>query len=529
MAYLALYRKYRPVDFKGVIGQDHIVRTLVNQITANRLGHAYLFTGTRGTGKTSLAKIFAKAINCLNNIDGSPCGQCEACKALADPSNIDVLEIDAASNNGVNEIRDLREKVQYPPVSCRYKVYIIDEVHMLTGAAFNALLKTIEEPPKHVVFILATTEAHKIPATILSRCMRFDFRLVPTDMIAEHICKIYDEQGKKYEKEAVNAIAKAGEGSVRDALSIADTALSYSDNVLKYDDVMDILGSSNQEFLYAFTASLLNGQSGEVLKHIEDLCSLGKSMGVLTKDVTEVLRNLLIVKTCESGNAILGLPATKYETLENIAKNTNKDRLLRALEIFASVENELKYTVHPRIVFETAAIKACKPEADYDIEALMARIKTLEDKLEKGEFTVKTNANIISSVVEKEKPKALENTPSAPVEINEKSYINGIPAQEIRGRLLVELKKASPMTWNIMQKVNLSVNGNVMTLNVENEDDLNLLSKDVIKQKIIEALSMFEPFQIEVKLQDSKIISEIDTATERMKKLFGSDIVIIKD
>ena len=256
MGYLALYRKYRPSGFDGVVGQEHIIQTLVNQITFNRLGHAYLFTGTRGTGKTSVAKIFAKAINCESNVNGSPCGKCATCLALNDPSNLDIIEIDAASNNGVNEIRDLREKVQYPPVSGKYKVYIIDEVHMLTGAAFNALLKTLEEPPVHAVFILATTEVHKIPATILSRCMRFDFRLVSLDLIAELIMKIYDEQGKTYEKEAIYQIAKAGEGSIRDALSIADTALSYSNGKLTFDEVTEILGSSNTEVLINFLTQL---------------------------------------------------------------------------------------------------------------------------------------------------------------------------------------------------------------------------------------------------------------------------------
>ena len=257
---LALYRRYRPNDFESLIGQDHIVKTLVNQIKTDRIGHAYLFTGTRGTGKTSAAKIFAKAINCQSPINGSPCGKCDCCVALQDVSNIDVIEIDVASNNGVNEIRDLREKVQYPPVSCRYKVYIIDEVHMLTGAAFNALLKTLEEPPKHVVFILATTEAHKIPATILSRCMRFDFRLIPTEMIASQISKIYDEIGKEYESEAIMAIASAGEGSMRDALSIADTALSYGEGKLTYDEVAEILGSSKFEVLTSFVKAVLEGE-----------------------------------------------------------------------------------------------------------------------------------------------------------------------------------------------------------------------------------------------------------------------------
>ena len=388
MAYLALYRRYRPTTFDNLIGQDHIVKTLTNQIINDRLGHAYLFTGTRGTGKTSAAKIFAKAINCLSPINGSPCGKCQACLSLSDPSNIDVVEIDAASNNGVNEIRDLREKVQYQPVSCKYKVYIIDEVHMLTGAAFNALLKTLEEPPKHVVFILATTEVHKIPATILSRCMRFDFRLISTEKIAQLIAEIYTEQGKKFDKEAVFAIAKAGEGSIRDALSVADTALSYNTGKLTYEDVTEILGSSGDDVAFSFVQGILSGNSGVVLETIDKLSALGKSMGVLIKDLSQLIRNLLVVKTCSNANSILVLPENKFSQLKQIADLTNEDRLLRILEIFAEAENALKYSNHPRVVFETAAVKATKPETDYNIEALLSRIKTLEDKIEKGEFKV---------------------------------------------------------------------------------------------------------------------------------------------
>lgn len=212
MSYLAIYRRFRPSTFDKMVGQEHVVRTLVNQINSDRIGHAYLFCGARGTGKTSAAKIFARAINCLHPVNGSPCGECEVCKALLDPANLDILEIDAASNNKVENIREIRDKVQYPPVSARYKVYIIDEVHMLTTEAFNALLKTLEEPPKHAVFVLATTEPHKLPATILSRCMRFDFRLVPDKTIAALISQIYDELGKKYDDEAILAIARAGRG-----------------------------------------------------------------------------------------------------------------------------------------------------------------------------------------------------------------------------------------------------------------------------------------------------------------------------
>ena len=282
----------------------------------------------------------------------------------------------------VNEIRELREKVQFPPVSCRYKVYIVDEVHMLTGAAFNALLKTLEEPPKHAVFILATTEVHKIPATILSRCMRFDFRLISTEKISELISKVYDEQGKKYDKEAVFAIAKAGEGSIRDALSIADIALSYNDGKLTYNDVMEILGSSDSDTIMDFVSSIISSDTGKVLNTIDRLCALGKSIGVLIKDVTALIRDLLIVQTCDNANKILALPLIKFESYKEIASTTDEQRLLRILEIFSEAETRLKYSNHPRVIFETASVKAAKPQADYDIDALISRIKILESKLE---------------------------------------------------------------------------------------------------------------------------------------------------
>ena len=245
MAYLAFYRTFRPVSFDTVVRQEHIVRTLKNQIADNKIGHAYLFCGPRGTGKTSLAKIFARAINCENPQDGSPCGKCKTCISLSAGGNLDISEIDAASNNGVDEMRDLREKVQYPPVSGKYKVYIIDEVHMLTASAFNAVLKTLEEPPAHAVFILATTEPQKIPATILSRCMRFDFKLIPQKDLEGLVKSVLDKTGKKYEDEAVSAIARAGAGSARDSLSIADMCASYSNGKLTYEDVNTVLGSAD--------------------------------------------------------------------------------------------------------------------------------------------------------------------------------------------------------------------------------------------------------------------------------------------
>ena len=535
MAYLALYRKYRPTTFDGLIGQGHIVKTLVNQIENDRLGHAYLFTGTRGTGKTSAAKIFAKAINCEHPVNGSPCGKCDACMAISDPSNIDVIEIDAASNNGVNEIRDLREKVQYPPVSCKYKVYIVDEVHMLTGAAFNALLKTLEEPPKHAVFILATTEVHKIPATILSRCMRFDFRLISNEEIASLISKIYDEQNKEYEKEAIFAIANAGEGSIRDALSIADIAISYNQGKLTYADVMDIIGSSNIELLIDLVKNIIENDTGKVLETVDKLCLNGKSIGVLTKDLTRVLRDLLVIKTCENANKILNFPQSKFNTFNDVASLTSEDRILRMLEVFTDAENSLKYTNHPRVVFETATVKATKPETDYNIDALMSRIKALEMKLNSvvnGVVVQPVQKPIVKeekTVVNEEK-EPVNNVVEQVKNEKVKESIQIVPAGELKGKLLTNLRKiGSEMLWNVVQGVELDVVGNVLVLTTDNSGDQELLDRSPSRQRIEEALEEFLPFELQIKLSEKeKSLDELDEAADRIKKIFGDDIVIIK-
>lgn len=549
MAYLALYRRYRPTGFDGVIGQEHIIKTLINQIETKRPGHAYLFTGTRGTGKTSTAKIFARAINCESPVNGSPCGKCAACRALSDPSNIDVIEIDAASNNGVNEIRELRENVQFPPVSCKYKVYIIDEVHMLTGAAFNALLKTLEEPPAHAVFILATTEAHKLPATILSRCMRFDFRLVPTEKIAKLIADIYDEQGKEYDKDAIFAIAKAGEGSIRDALSIADTALSYSDGKLTYEQVNDILGASNAELLTELCESIILSDSGKTLSVIDELSVLGKSMGVLIKDVTAVMRDILFIKTCKNAKSLLGLPELRFNKLSEMADATVEERLLRIMEILSDAESALRYTTHPRVVFETAALKAAKPEADRNIDALISRINELENKiaaLSSAGHIEKSPLKQAPAIVKEEKPaaetiKSAENTFNAVKtersekiedikEIKEKTPLYELSEKELKGRILTGLRKlGSEMLWNTMQNVSVIINKTEIVLSSANAEDLAIINIEANFNKIKEAIADVDYSAITVKeTNNEKKAAEIDNATERLKKLFGDDVVIIK-
>lgn len=355
--HLALYRKFRPKTFNEVVGQDHIVNTLINQVNSQRVGHAYLFTGTRGTGKTSCAKIFAKAINCLNPINGSPCGKCQACLEIEQANNIDVLEIDAASNNGVNEIRELREKIKYPPIYGKYKVYIIDEVHMLTDSAFNALLKTLEEPPAHAVFILATTEAHKLPATILSRCMRFDFRLVDKETLKKLLVKILDKLGISYDEQSVDAIATAGEGSVRDMLSVADCIVAFSNNEISYDKTINILGSSDRDIILQLSENIISGNLGGVLETINEIYVSGKNIVALTKEMTVNFKDLLVIKTCNGASKILNLPANIYERLNTLAQKIDSQKLITFMQKFSEIESELKYALSPRTLLEIVCLE----------------------------------------------------------------------------------------------------------------------------------------------------------------------------
>ncbi len=353
---LALYREFRPKNFDEVIGQDYIIKTLKNQIKTNRLTHAYLFCGPRGTGKTSTAKIFAKAVNCTHSTDGNPCGLCAECVALSEP-NTDIIEIDAASNNRVEEIRDLREKVNFPPLIGRYKVYIIDEVHMLTESAFNALLKTLEEPPKHVIFILATTEIHKLPATILSRCTRFDFKLLDVNTLSEHLKNVFDKRNITYDEKSLYLIAKAGEGSVRDMLSIADSVASFCDNKIDYQSAEKVIGLSNRENIKNILLAIANKDMNSLFLSIKSALGAGKNIQVLCKEMADFIKNLIMIKVGVTDYSVLDILPGDFNRYAEIANLFEVDYLKSAFSKFAKIELDLKYSLNPENLFESACLE----------------------------------------------------------------------------------------------------------------------------------------------------------------------------
>ncbi len=380
MAYTSLYRKYRPQTFDAMIGQQHIRQTLKNIILSKNISHAYLFTGSRGTGKTSTAKIFARAINCLHpNDDGSPCGQCASCKALNSVNNLDIIELDAASNNGVDEMRAIIDKVNYAPSAGRYKVYIIDEVHMLSTAAFNAFLKTLEEPPEYVIFILATTDVQRIPATILSRCIRFDFRLISNEELTSHLEMIFKNEGIQYDIEAVRAIAEAGNGSARDTLSTADEVISYcGDKKVDYASVLEVLGTSSPDKIYEICDAIVLGRMDKALSLTNELVKLGKDVEVLANDLAKMMNNILYVKNCPDSKDTLALPTELFKKIQDTAISADNSKLYRAAEIFATLQNPLRFSSLKKVVLETAVAKACDVSASVDEVSLIRRIADLE-------------------------------------------------------------------------------------------------------------------------------------------------------
>ena len=404
MGYTALYRKFRPDTFADVKGQDAIVQTLKNQINADRIGHAYLFCGTRGTGKTTVAKILAKAVNCEHPVDGNPCNECATCKAIAAGSSMNVIEIDAASNNGVDNIREIREETTYSPTEGKYKVYIIDEVHMLSIGAFNALLKTLEEPPSYVIFILATTEAHKIPITILSRCQRYDFKRISILTIADRLTQLMKEEQVEVEEKAIRYIARKADGSMRDALSLMDQCIAfYLGQKLTYDNVLDVLGAVDTEVFSRMLRLILQNQVAELMKMLEDLVMQGRELGQFVTDFTWYMRNLLLLKASDDLEDVLDVSTDNLKLLQEEAGMVREDTLIRYIRIFSELSNQIKFESSKRIALEVALIKLCRPEMERDETSLLDRIRRLEQMIQNGVQVVNTQNSGYRSVSHGEK------------------------------------------------------------------------------------------------------------------------------
>ncbi len=385
MSYMALYRKFRPDTLADVKGQEHIVTTLKNQLAAGRIGHAYLFTGTRGTGKTTVAKILARAVNCENPTAEGPCGECRICRAIAAGASMNVIEIDAASNNGVDNIREIVEEVSYSPAEGKYKVYIIDEVHMRSAGAFNALLKTLEEPPSYVIFILATTEVHKLPITILSRCQRYDFKRIPIDTITARMQELTAQEGVQVEDKALRYIAKTADGSMRDALSLLDQCIAFHlGRELTYDKVLDVLGAVDTEVFSRLLRHVLDRDVTGCVELLEEIVMQGRELTQFVTDFTWYLRNLMLVQASDNLEDVIDMSSDNLKRLKEESAMADMDGIIRFIRIFSDLSGQIRQSAQKRILVEIALIKLCRPQMEVDQGAVLDRIRQVEDKLEKG-------------------------------------------------------------------------------------------------------------------------------------------------
>jgi DNA polymerase-3 subunit gamma/tau len=514
MSYTALYRKFRPTDFNDVKGQDHIVTTLKNQVKADRIGHAYLFCGTRGTGKTTIAKILAKTVNCEHPVDGSPCNECSMCKAINSQISMNVIEIDAASNNGVDNIREIVDEVRYSPTEGRFKVYIIDEVHMLSAGAFNALLKTLEEPPSYVIFILATTEAHKIPITILSRCQRYDFKRITIDTIAERLKDLMQQEDVEAEEKAVRYIARMADGSLRDALSLLDQCIAfYFGQKLTYDKVLEVLGAVDVEVFARLLRYIMQNDVASCMRLLEDLIVTGRELAQFTVDFTWYLRNLLLVKTSEEATEMIEVSTDNLVMVKQQAEQIDVETLIRYIRIFSELSNQIKYASQKRVMVEVALIKLCKPQMQTNYEDLINRLKIIESKLENGVI-------------------ATSNTPvtttSQPVPAAKKQMVipKAVPEdlKEVAKNWNKIIAGISPLIRAVLANARPSIVNNNMLLLVFTETmDKDFISKEahikVIKDAIASVINKEVDIQTKLLTQGKESMEDIPDLTKIIKNM----------
>lgn len=532
MAYTALYREWRPKNFEDVVGQKHITITLKNAIKNNRIGHAYLFCGTRGTGKTSTAKILAKAVNCLNLQDGEPCNECEMCQKINSGILMDVIELDAASNNGVDKIREIIDSVKYPPSESKYKVYILDEVHMLSLGAVNAFLKTLEEPPNRVIFILATTDPQKLPVTILSRCQRFDFKRISNDDIFKRLRDIIKEQGVFADDNSLNLIARMSDGAMRDALSILDQAISMGNGKVQYDEVVNMLGLVTNENLLKLTGYIIDGNIENSMKLIDDIVFSGKDILGFIRDMITHMRNLLMVKISNNPEEILDMSLENIELVKEQAQKLRSEYIMRNIRILQEAEEQARWVKQSRIYLELAALKMCKTEYDTSNEVILARLNKLEEAMKNGEIKVSCES-VVHKVV-KEDNKVKKETKIQPiVEENTESKIT-LDIVRKNWRDILESFKAKRQMIIYASLVTAEVyscNNGIITLLYGEEYAFNKqrLEKEETRKIVQDIISEVLKEKVHVKYIVEHKKEQNASTEEILMQTFGKDMVEILD
>ena len=503
MEYTALYRKFRPTTFSEIVGQEHITKTLKNQINSGRVGHAYLFNGGRGTGKTSAAKILARAVNCLNPKDGEPCNECEICKGILSGSLTDVVEMDAASNNSVEDIRSIREEVNFLPTLAKYRVYIIDEVHMLSTGAFNALLKTLEEPPAHVKFILATTEPQKIPATILSRCQRFDFKKLSTDNIIKRLKIVCKESNIEITQEALTTIAVLAEGAMRDALSILERCLQDGDTNIDENKVKDLVGIPKLTYVSKMTEAIIDYNVEEALKTIDEVLAEGKDINNLLWELIKYTKDILVYKTSKN---LQIYSKDELECIEKLGEKASKDRLLNIIYKLSELENSIKWSTQKTIVFQTGIIKLCIETSSNSIEDLNDRVSKIEQAIRSGavaqrQNNVKPTSNVdmarkTENVITRKMPEKTSIAAQGDGTLNWPSIVNEFKAD---GKIMLYTNLINTNAKEIDD----------MTVGIEFPNGLTSFGKTVLEkpenmQELVKAVSLAAGKTMRIKLIDLK-------------------------
>lgn len=508
MSYTVLYRKFRPQSFLDVKGQDHIVTTLKNQIKAERVGHAYLLCGTRGTGKTTIAKMLAKAVNCEHPVDGNPCNECAMCKKINQGISLNVVEIDAASNNGVDNIREIIDEVKYSPTEGKYKVYIIDEVHMLSTGAFNALLKTLEEPPHYVIFVLATTEVHKIPITILSRCQRYDFKRITVDTIADRLNELMEVEHTPVEEKAIRYIARAGDGSLRDALSLLDQCLAfYFGQELTYDKVLEVLGAVDVETYTKLLGYINENNIMGCIKLLEEMTTAGRDLVQFTVDFTWYLRNLLLVMTTDDAKELVEVSSENLKVLEEMAEQMEATVVMRYIRIFSELSNQIKYASQKRIMIEVALIKLCKPVMERNYDSLVNRLNQLEQRIASG--VVVQQGNVTSVKVEEE---PIEE--EAPVVLPDAIPEEIMQVVQNWGQILGQVGKKSKLISTVLQSARPALgSGNTLVLVFKEAVDKGCVDKEGTMEEVVQIISQCvgKQIQIATKLEEDNQKTNSDT------------------